>query len=491
MPEYPSFSLDTARLGLERTLCGQNFREVADEILSPMSWSIIGSGMEIGFRELASRVGMTPIPTDAPAFTAYYAFRPYHVMSSLEVLTLAAPWMTADDPWVLLMGRSATSRTPTPLRRLAGIRSLASGLRILSAAWQQDRSHREALAAVAHAELLALRSDRGRGWYEAQLFELSANAARRAWACHARAAAAVVAAGAALERLLAWSGEEFPWDVVGAVTRRGLDAGAGTLEFDGALLSSDVLLASYEVVPPSDSFPRGNARPLVGVGQAPKPKHSVTPVPGAQSFGALLSRLVHAYESTLREREISKVTALRALAVVRHVLGNGVEGVRPESLAFLSAQELLRRPMRRANEVVELRKAELDAARALSVQSDLKESRGRCFDTSPRGSEGARSGVALSPGWAAGRPFICDSSETGEILVGDRIDGYEVLALRPSGVVSASPTSVASHLSIVCRELGIPLVCGVRVGCDDGVRIEVDGWAGTVIQVTSNGNDRP
>ncbi len=99
------------------------------------------------------------------------------------------------------------------------------------------------------------------------------------------------------------------------------------------------------------------------------------------------------------------------------------------------------------------------------------------------------SGVACSPGTIEGAARIIldpnDSStlEPGDILVTQNTDPAWTPLFLVAGAVVVNVGAIASHASIVSRELGIPCVASVAdasLRIPDGSRITVDGSAGTV-----------
>src|SRR3954447_13540994 len=99
------FSLDTPPVSGRAVLSGANFREVAPEVLSPLSFSLVGAGMESAFRHIGERVHVR-VRDDSPHYVAYVAFRPFHVMSSMDLLVARLPVVQRGDVWGMLLGGS-------------------------------------------------------------------------------------------------------------------------------------------------------------------------------------------------------------------------------------------------------------------------------------------------------------------------------------------------------------------------------------------------
>ena len=82
----PIFSLDTPSTVADAVHSGYNFREVCPELLSPLSWSIIGAGMEQGFRAAARKFAREQPSGPRPQYVSYFGFRPYFNMTTVERL---------------------------------------------------------------------------------------------------------------------------------------------------------------------------------------------------------------------------------------------------------------------------------------------------------------------------------------------------------------------------------------------------------------------
>ncbi|MEV4315572.1 PEP-utilizing enzyme [Actinocrispum sp. NPDC049592] len=100
------------------------------------------------------------------------------------------------------------------------------------------------------------------------------------------------------------------------------------------------------------------------------------------------------------------------------------------------------------------------------------------------------SGTPASPGIATGRARVYRDNPAGaELAAGDILVTVITDPLTFADMIEHAAALVtdrgglASHPAILARELGIPCVVGTRTGTDvitDGMRIVVDGTAGTV-----------
>ena len=164
-------------------------------------------------------------------------------------------------------------------------------------------------------------------------------------------------------------------------------------------------------------------------------------------------------------------------AAIRAIKG-GKHGYTPSA----GIDELRDLSPKQQQRLIEQRADEYARALELEVPVDVRQTPDgyeKVIRPRPRGRVGQ--GDGLAPGWAEGKPLVqVDPDGEVDILCGHRVDGNDVLALRPLGVVT-EVGSILSHVAIVCRELGIPLVAGVDIADFDGSSsVVVDGWTGTV-----------
>jgi hypothetical protein len=109
-----------------------NFREVAPERLSVMSWSLVGEPMEQGTRNLMRRLwGTTPSWASGGhyVFVGYFACRPYHNLSAFCRVAAHLPLIRARDVTESYFEGIAPP-VSEPRRRLGGLRRPAAALRL-------------------------------------------------------------------------------------------------------------------------------------------------------------------------------------------------------------------------------------------------------------------------------------------------------------------------------------------------------------------------
>jgi pyruvate,water dikinase len=492
------FSVDTPPITGEAVLSAANFREVAPELLSPLSFTLVGGGMEIAFREIGELTGeRTTGPT--PEYLSYVAYRPFHVMSAIDRFLARLPIVERRDVWELLLGGPPPAagepheRTARPLEALYGLRALLHGRRNGDVAGT-------AASQVALTEGRTLRARRDNSPIQAALaLDGAFKAARASWALHTRTTTVAASAAAGLRRLLEEDyDDDTATDLLRHAARR--DSEAAVASASAGRLTDDLdRLSSYEVADGSDRFARfrsvtATARPpgpngmLVsggdGNGSAASASETLS-LPRVTVAGRLTRRALDVLDSCLAERERSKELGLRSLHCVRLLLEAGAADADPGDAALLGASEIGRTSRAERDRLVAQRSEELEEAAGMLVAFDLQE-RGEELHPLRRPAKqftGSTVGVPLAPGWAEGPAVSEGTGSFGEIICGTRVDGNYVLAVQPAGVVSAFG-SLLSHVAIVCRELGIPLVSGIQVDPEDAHgEILVDGWTGTVSRV--------
>jgi rifampicin phosphotransferase len=504
------FSLETPPVSGDAVHSAANFREVAPELLSPLSFTLVAGGMEIAFREIAKLTGET-VTGPTPEYVSYIAYRPFHVMSSIDRFLARLPVVERADVWELLLGGppplagESRERTAKPLEAWYGLRAMLHARR-------NGRAAGEASALVAQAEDRLLRARRDGSAIQAALgLDVAFRAAHAAWALHTRTTTVAAAAAAGLRRLFEQDyDDDTATDLLRHAARRGSEAAVASASAGRVTVELD-RLSSYEVADGSDRFGRfrsatATAQPLGahgmltstpgsngngagnGHGRAPSvPAGEAVVLPRTTLAGRVAHRWLDGLDSILAERERSKELGLRALHCVRLLLEAGGAELPPEDAAMLGQGEIGRVPRAERDRLVAARSAELEEATKLDVAFDLEE-RGEELHPLRRPAErftGSTVGTPLAPGWAEGPAMSEGTGGPGEIICGERVDGNYVLAVQPAGVVSAFG-SLLSHVAIVCRELGIPLVSGINVDPDDAHgEILVDGWTGTVARVNA------
>ena len=504
------FSLETPPVSGDAVHSAANFREVAPELLSPRSFSLVAGGMEIAFREIAKLTGET-VDGPTPEYVSYIAYRPFHVMSSIDRFLARLPVVERSDVWELLLGGppplagESRERTAKPLEALYGLRAMLHARR-------NGKAAGDAAALVAQAEDRLLRARRDGSAIQAALgLDVAFRAAHASWALHTRTTTVAAAAAAGLRRLFEQDyDDDTATDLLRHAARRGSEAAVASASAGRITFELD-RLSSYEVADGSDRFGRfrsatATARPLgahgmltdapgggaggngKGNGRSPAIAAGESVVlPRTTLAGRVAHRWLDALDSILAERERSKELGLRSLHCVRLLLEAGGAELPPDDAALLGQGEIGRISTAERDQFVAQRADELEEAAGLTVAFDLEE-RGHELHSLRRPAEkftGSTVGTPLAPGWAEGPAMSEGTGGAGEIICGERVDGNYVLAVQPAGVVSAFG-SLLSHVAIVCRELGIPLVSGINVDPDDAHgEILVDGWTGTVARVNA------
>lgn len=503
------FSLDSPPVSGDAVHSAANFREVAPELLSPLSFTLVAGGMEIAFREIGRLTGER-FDGPTPEYVSYVAYRPFHVMSSIDRFLARLPIVERRDVWELLLGGAPPlagepkERTAKPMQGFYGLRALLHGRRNGAAAG-------EAAHLVALAEDRLLRARRDQSPVQAALgLDVAFRAAHAAWALHTRTTTVAAAAAAGLRRLFEEDYDDATAvDLLRHAARRGTESAVASASAGRVTTDLD-RLSNYEVADGSERFGRfrsatAGARPLgahgmlvSGLGGAGgNGAGSTTPVaaetnevvvlPRTTWAGRVAHRWLDALDSVLAERERSKELGLRSLHCVRLLLEAGAAEAAPEDAALLGQAEISRLTRAERDRVIAERAEELEQAATLDVAFDLEE-RGHELHPLRRPAErfsGSAVGTPLAPGWAEGAAVSEATGNRDEIVCGTRVDGNYVLAVQPAGVVCAFG-SLLSHVAIVCRELGIPLVSGIQVDPNDAHgELLVDGWTGTVARVGS------
>lgn len=485
----PRFSVDTPPVTGEAVLSAANFREVAPEILSPLSFSMIGAGMEVAFRQIADAAGVR-IEGPNPEYLAFRGFRPYHVMSEIDKFIARMPIMTRSDVWELLLG-GPPPLAGEPKEQTADPRKIWNALKMIMLLGRGNgRYSGRAAAEVARAEdgVRAVLAD-GSPIKVGSAFELSVRAARTSWELHTRTTTLAAAAASAMRHLFLEDYDEATaTELLRVAARRAGDAAYASATAGRLPYGAD-RLQNYEVADKSDRFSpfsvaKEAAQPLGGSTLASGGHSESIALPNGTVAGRIANRVVDLLDSLLAERERSKELGLRGLHCVRVLLESGATGLEPGDAALLGATELTRLDRRAQERIVAQRAEELAEAAALPLGPDMQE-KGEDLIAIPRNAltfVDTAIGTPLAPGWAEG-PLMVESDGSGkDVICGERVDGNYVLAVQPAGVITAFG-SILSHVAIVCRELGIPLVAGISIPESRATgQVVVDGWSGRVFR---------
>lgn len=483
----PTLSLDTPLTEFGTVHSGYNFREVCPEIISPLSWSIIGAGMEQGFRAAARKFGREKPAGPRPRYVSYFGFRPYFNMGSIERLAHELLIVDPDDVWELLLGGPGpdTTRTKRP-GRLERVRRLPGALAMVS---DNGKAFGGAQADLARAEIAVLAAlDGGGAWQVGAACDAAIAAGRSAWALHIRTTTVAYALASITRSLLRRQyDDKIAMELLRASAQRKADGQVASAR-SGTLVRDLHRLNNYEIADATGTFAvfsqAKNFAPASVLGKQQRAGADLTDeisVPLGTALGPVYTQVVKYLGLALGERERSKELGLRALHCSRLLLSSGAFGGEPEEAALLGVGELRDLDARAWKRLAAQRREELAYVADLDYPVDVQQQRRGLVEAVRRRSGHARgSGTALAPGWAEGLLVRESDGGNDRIVVGERVDGNYVLGVRPIGVVSRYG-SVLSHVAIVCRELGIPFVAGVEdIDALDRRRGVLDGWSGQV-----------
>ena len=479
-----AFSLDTPAATPGQILTGHNFREVAPEVLSPLSWSIIGRGMELGFRQIAASMGVRDRGV-GPAYVGYLAFRPFHVATAIDRVVARMPLLAPADVWRFVFGGEPPPGATAPVAPLrTRLRRLPSAAKLFPDNGALMRQVETCVAAAEGATELGLRNGspatRGIAWERAVV------AGRSAWSLHVRTSGLAILACAVLRDVLSRAHDP---DTVELLLRNALHRQSDSQLSGyplGQLRQEAHRHTSYEVADQTDELARWRP-PEVEVGLLAGAVDGSASRIGEQFpttgwAAGLAHRWVRVVELTLAERERSKAAGLRALHCLRLLLDVECFGLPAGAAAMLSGDELVGLDRRERDAVIGGRRDELAEAGG-DVPVDLRQWDDRWEPLRRHRNElGPDGGTAtpLAPGWASGVLVRAEDAFTVDdpVLVGERVDAMDVLSIRPVAVVTRYG-SVLSHLAIVCRELRIPLLADVGTPPDLlGRQVLCDGWSG-------------
>lgn len=232
------------------------------------------------------------------------------------------------------------------------------------------------------------------------------------------------------------------------------------------------------------------------------PEHSATGQrdrSAAQAPGGPATLLVHNARKAIHRAENTKDNIIRVCHNIRLYLDVALSGLehrlsREDALA-LSIDELLRVADGDAipDQVVARRKAETAAALAVRP-AEWSVHRLSLVEDTARESLTELTGIAGSNGTATGRVRILrdvdDDFDDGEVLVAATTDtAWTPLFLAAAAIVTDTGGSL-SHATIVAREVGIPAVVNTKTAVrdlQDGDLVEVDGTNG-IVRILNRGN---
>ncbi|HEX4225735.1 MAG TPA: hypothetical protein VHZ97_25450, partial [Pseudonocardiaceae bacterium] len=314
MSSLPTFSLDTPAVERVTIHSGHNFREVAPELLSPLTWSIIGPGMERGFRDAAVKFGRYQPSGPVPHFVSYFGFRPFFNMTSVERLADELPIVDPEDIWELLLGGPGPDikreKRPGKLHRLGRLRGAMSFLTRNAHAF--GAAHAE-LAAAESATMDALVS--GGSWQAGSACDAAIKAGRTAWALHIRTTSvALVAASIAKQILRLQYDKATALELLRASAHRKDDGGGASSR--GGILTEDLhRLNNYEVADGDSPFSRFSSAALSSAASVLRAKEGPdrmdtgldeVGVPLGTALGPVFDRVITMLGLALGERERSK-----------------------------------------------------------------------------------------------------------------------------------------------------------------------------------------
>ncbi len=212
--------------------------------------------------------------------------------------------------------------------------------------------------------------------------------------------------------------------------------------------------------------------------------------------GRVARPLVAAARAAMARAERTKDNAMRGINQLRRILfalgGRWSDHVDDELFRMLTLVELEAAAHGAGFPTVADLERRASAFRAASAITPAEWSDGdlRVEEPAPAGADGPLTGIAGSPGVAEGRVRVLadpyDDFDDGDVLVAHMTDtAWTPLFLAASAVVT-DVGGVLSHATIVARDLGIPAVVNTKTATSaltPGTRVRVDGTAGTVVVV--------
>ena len=361
---------------------------------------------------------LMPITGTSPQCVAYRAFRPYHVITTVERIIARLPGIHANDVWEMLLGGPRPSMlAPVDRARFDAKQSLRAlyELRVPLANGPRFRTVCVSVAEAEAATLGALRE--GGSWTTGRALDHAVSAARGAWCLHMRTTCVAVAAAALLRRLL----ERFydpatVAELLASTLRRGTD-GAAPSARAGRLTREAHRITNYEVADETELFARWSQSVATrGLGpEVPLERDSNVAIPVGTAAGRLCGRAQSIVEIALAERERSKELGLRGLHAVRLLIESLPFPNGAEDAALLGFDELLRGELRYQSSVVRTRREELLSASAHVLPIDCR-LRGGTVQELPRDptvSDVHMVGRPLASGWGEGELYDAERRAPG------------------------------------------------------------------------------
>lgn len=514
-----------------------NASEVFPEVLTPLAWSLLGEGIEQGFRDSYCRhLGVFDEPEQPWLTVGRFAGRLHLNLSVIRTIAERLPGIDADTNdrnfFGELEARGLPPHRPDPEDARWRRRGLMASMRITATATRRVR----ALAArvgeeVARTEaflaegpscpVLVTRLDELGGGLYRELFGLHMTVRALTSAPLTLARRALERAGLtpaeAMEVVSSVPGLESarPSRELAAIARTVAPGSSLALALAHRMTSAELrvsllpgaadlrerltgFLAEFghrgvnefdPTTPAWDQRPDcvlALLRPMIGT--CPEP----APAPDGTGHGAVAGALVRSARSAMRRGEVSKNAIVLYTHQIRRVFFELAhrwrDRVDPEDLRMLTLGELrgVANGARVPDELVARRRAEVEWARSVEPAVWSCGELALAVPASRTGRD-VVTGVGGSTGLARGRVRLMgdpyEAVPDGAVLVSKITDtAWTPLFLTAAAVVT-DVGGLLSHAMIVARELGIPAVVDTKVATAelrDGDLVEVDGAAGTV-----------
>jgi phosphohistidine swiveling domain-containing protein len=488
VPTPPFSRVDVEPHPLLRVYSAGNFGEIAPERISPMSWSLVGRPMELGSRRFVGAVFGEPrwLTGSAYTFTGYFGCRPYHNLAAYchmaEQVLLVEPQDVTDAYFegIPAPGAAAAERVqswrkllsaPRLMKVLTTARSRASRIDQLVFEFEQD-------------VLEVVRGDAG--WRLGDLITRGRELLEDAWQTHITCTSGAVVAEVVQRKVVGklypdviavtgWLREpaELPWTRLYRLSRL-RDGPADFLD-----------RPFYEVADEQEPWAAYAARPLAKPAEGAAKTADITPREALVGMrDALRGRIIDASVLLLGDamslREQSKSLAMRLLHAHRALVGELARqrGVADGDWPYLSIGELAGRAVPGPREIGRRRES---CAEALTLEMpdylDLRP--GAPADSAPR-----RRPRGVFPGTFEGIAIGIEDipAVDNAVLVCESADANVMPLLPFVGAVVTARGSQYSHISILCREMGVPAVVSHPLASviQPGTRVHVNGETGEV-----------